>query len=468
MQTSRATGDWAASEFSSAALGNSARTQRLVLMAAAAATVPAGTICEVFRDDLAGREGAYRLLEKHGGRHDAVGAAAARASFQRAQARHVESVIVPIDGSSLTATVQEPEQFGPVGNSGTPAIGMTVMGAIALSPSGTPIGVAAQSYWARPHELRSKNRWDRRSTPFEDKETVRWLEVMEKVLEAKADAGFEGNVWFQADRGADFAHCLAWASTAPCWVTVRASRDRHVEDRHHRLLWHALQGQPCSARYSLHVPRGEQRQERDALMELRHRSVVVTLPRQVGLDNVAVEIFAVLVSEVTRPPNSEEPIEWLLLTTKPVHGPKGAREVVRAYGFRWRIEESHRTWKSVTGVERNQLRTAGAFCLWSRILYSVSLRAERLKRLARETPLAAASTEFTKHELEVLRLRFKKSHAEQETLSLKAAVQLVAQLGGYTGKSSGGPPGTVTIHRGLDFLQSSTWVLEALAGGKKK
>jgi hypothetical protein len=38
-------------------------------------------------------------------------------------------------------------------------------------------------------------------------------------------------------------------------------------------------------------------------------------------------------------------------------------------------------------------------------------------------------------------------------LNLEQAVLYVAEFGGYTGKSSGGPPGSTTIARGLERLQ---------------
>ncbi len=36
--------------------------------------------------------------------------------------------------------------------------------------------------------------------------------------------------------------------------------------------------------------------------------------------------------------------------------------------------------------------------------------------------------------------------------SIAQAVRWIADLGGYTGKSSGGPPGSTTIGRGLERL----------------
>jgi hypothetical protein len=38
-------------------------------------------------------------------------------------------------------------------------------------------------------------------------------------------------------------------------------------------------------------------------------------------------------------------------------------------------------------------------------------------------------------------------------MTIGAAVEWIARLGGYTGKSSGGPPGAITIGRGLERLK---------------
>lgn len=450
---------WAEREFGSAQLGNLLRTRRLVSMAATAVGSVAGTVTAAFQGDGAGREGAYRLLEHHGEQHDAVGKAAALACFKRAVG--LPCVLVPIDGTSLTAVAgSEPGEFGPVGNSRTLSRGLNIMHAVCLTVAGTPLGVANQSYWTRSEVRRNKDRWARRKVPFEDKETLQWLHVMERVLEAKDEAGFRGNVWFQADRGADFAEFMAWASMTPCWVTVRAKADRTVVCSEAEKLWAAVSSVKACHRYSINVPRGENRRARKASLEIRFQEIVLALPRALGWSGVCVPLYGVLVRE-TSGPKGEEPIEWLLLTTKPVRTPRDAREVVKAYGLRWRIEECHKTWKSVQRVEGNQLKTAGALALWARILFSVSVRAERLKRLARESPDLPATTEFTEHELEIIRLRLKKTRLEMKNPTMVKVVEWVARLGGYTGKSSGGPPGSITIGRGLDFLEGAAWVLAA-------
>lgn len=451
---------WAEHEFGTARLGNQLRTRRVVAMATCAVGSTLGTVSGVFQADAAGREGAYRLLEGQGDRHDAVGRAAARACFKRAAG--CSHVIAPIDGTSLTAIAKKSGQFGPIGNSRTPSRGINIMHAVGLTPAGTPLGVANQSYWTRPEKKRNKARSARRNMPIEDKETLQWLHVMERTLEAADEAGFQGKVWFQADRAADFTELLAWASTSPCWVTIRSSSDRNVVGSQEPLLWADLSSASTRHRYSINVPRSVNRQARKASLEIKFKEVLLAMPRQLGWSGVCVPIYAVLVRETSLVRRGEDPIEWLLLTTRPVRTVRDAREVVKAYGFRWRIEECHKTWKSVNHVEDNQLKTAGALALWARILFSVSVRAERLKRLAREAPELPANSEFTDDELKAISLKLKKTTSEMKKATLAQVVEWVARIGGYIGKSSGGPPGSITIGRGLDVIEGAVWVLAAL------
>ncbi len=52
--------------------------------------------------------------------------------------------------------------------------------------------------------------------------------------------------------------------------------------------------------------------------------------------------------------------------------------------------------------------------------------------------------------------------------TIAEATLWIAEFGGYTGKSSGGPPGSITIGRGLERLLIAAEVLEALHSSRKK
>jgi Transposase Tn5 dimerisation domain len=126
--------------------------------------------------------------------------------------------------------------------------------------------------------------------------------------------------------------------------------------------------------------------------------------------------------------------------------------------YGWWIEDFHRTWKrGHCNVEDTQLRTTERVIRWATMLATVATRVERLKHLARTQPDAPATIELSALELEALRAAKHKIKSRVETIpdgvpSIAQAVRWIADLGGYTGKSSGGPPGSTTIGRGLERL----------------
>ena len=177
----------------------------------------------------------------------------------------------------------------------------------------------------------------------------------------------------------------------------------------------------------------------------------------------------VCVKEIN-PPKGEEPVDWLLYTNQHVDDEAGARRIVEGYALRWRIEDFHKTWKTgACNTERLQLRSVEAAKKWATILAAVATRIERIKHLARNTPDEPAAVELSHDELRVLvalapTYKKRAESAPTVALSIAQATYWIARLGGYTGKSSGGPPGAITLRRGLEKLRAAVAGVLAVEG----
>jgi hypothetical protein len=144
-----------------------------------------------------------------------------------------------------------------------------------------------------------------------------------------------------------------------------------------------------------------------------------------------------------------------------------AKLVVRGYTQRWRVEDFHRAWKSgACNIERSQLRSPAAFCRWATILAAVAAVAatiEQLKHLSQTSPDVPVTDYLTRTELDAaIVLSNTRKFSPGDELTLCQAVMLIAEAGGYTGKSSGGPPGTITITRGFRDVCAAVAVIERL------
>jgi hypothetical protein len=130
----------------------------------------------------------------------------------------------------------------------------------------------------------------------------------------------------------------------------------------------------------------------------------------------------------------------------------------------WAIEEFHRTWKSgACNVETTQLRSFEAVAKWATILSAVSTRIERLKYLARNEPDRPATTELEPIEVEALLVERQARVGRHVRLPKKPTVgeatAWIAEMGGWMGEKTSGPPGSVTIARGLQVLAIYTRAL---------
>lgn len=420
-------------------------------MASRAAETPGGRVTEVFSVP-AEREGAYRLVENVNVDDKAVARAAHEACARRCESEGF--VFVAVDGCTLSVTdVTGDKGFGKVGTKDTRGRGIEAMNAIAVNADGTSLGLCGQVWWTRRDQPVAKPSHERK---LHEKETRYWLHCINGVNAAFESAEVETPRWFQLDAGADFRELLAWAVETEHLVTVRAAQDRCVAEED-GYLWASVGATPVLGRIEVKVPRGRKRKARTAVLELHGCPVTLLLPG--GLEPA--ELHAVLAQEVGTAPRGETPISWLLLTNMEVKSFEDARLVVYGYTLRWRVEEFHKSWKSVCKVEESQLEVLG-FKIWATILASVAMRIERLKYLARHTPEEPATVELTEVEVKAivaLKRKKPKDYSPDRMPTIAQAVRWIAELGGYTGKQSGGPPGTIVIGRGLRDVEIAVRVL---------
>lgn len=458
---------WAFEEFGQARLADPRWRRRLVRMAEQAARRPAGRVTETFvRSDE--RQGAYGLLESAAVGPEEVGTAMYEACARRSARESL--VFCAIDGTSLNLTDYEHSKgFGPVGSRAEGGRGLKVMNAMVLSAEGVPLGVTSQRYWIRDDHRRRLHRDKLRP---QEKETQHWLATMKQTREVMAEHAPTTRCWFQLDREGDAWPILKEAGLGEHWFTIRAFQKRRVllPDGAKTYLWPLLKQQPVKTTYALEVRAAGRRTARIANMVVRACNVTLDIRDKRTSERSRIDVNVVQAIEHGTTPVGEKPIQWTLLTNRPIEIIKDVTDVIAGYSMRWRIEELHRTWKSgACSVEDNQLRSASAAIKWATILMGVAARIERIKQLSREQPDLPATDEFSPAEIKAAALLyFGKAGKAKVTAAAAPTVAdvtlWIAYLGGYTGKtSSGGPPGSITLSRGLKDVRVAAKAIQALA-----
>jgi len=436
--------------FGDADLGDQRLERRLVEIAAQTLRAPAGTITTVFTG-AAEREAVYRFVENPRARAESVLAAQLRATARLAGSEPY--IFVPVDGSSLTVTDRsKAREVGTVGTYSKRARGLIVVSALAVTREGTPLGLSGQKWWSRDPAAKSPKN-----------ELFHSIEVIDEVIGLMRQHAPETRVWLQMDRLYDAQLILEHLDAKDVWFTVRGSRSRRLHDpstSERKYSHEVLAKQPLLGLHAIEIK--ENGRLRAATLELRTLRTTISAKRK-SKTRCPINVTYVDVRERRR-----NGLRWTLITNRLVQTFEQALEVVTGYTTRWRIEEFHRAWKDgACHVEDTQLRSREAIIKWATILAAVAVRATRLAYLAREKPELPASEEFSPAELTATALLSDQPDLDINSLTLANTVDLIARLGGYTGKSSGGPPGPTTLARGLRRVADSSKLLKTLANNPK-
>lgn len=449
---------WVREELGGPKLGDARRDERFLRLVTAASLNPHGRVSEAIPAG-AERQAAYDFLEHEVVRPDDVTKAVSRGCAR--QCAEFDEVLVALDGSSLSLRdTQRTKGFGDVGARVSGGVGLKVVTALALQPKGRPVGVLAQTWWARTERAPKKSK----TRALGERESHHWHDSIAQATASARENAPDAQLHFLVDREGDASLLMQRLVAEAHHFTIRANGTRKViNSKGRRINVRSLLRATEATRHRIPLRANAKREARVATLSLRYATVQLVMRDRHTHKREPMMVSAVWALEE----GVRDPINWLLYTTAPVTNAKGAIETLERYTHRWQVEEFHRAWKrGVCEVEETQLRSKEAVIKWATVLAVVAVRAERLKLAARQTPEASAAEHFSPEELEAIVLLKREEKRKNETVgdetpSVATAVRWLADLGGYVGKSSG-PPGATVIGRGLLRIGPIVQILPSL------
>jgi hypothetical protein len=449
---------WTDNELGGAELGDERRTKRLVRIARQMSKKPGHTMGGAM--GAADAKAAYRLFSEVDVSAEAILAPHVERTIERMKSEPV--VLIAQDTTVLNYTThEESDGFGGIGGGYEVNQGCFLHGALALTESGTPLGVLAAKQWSRAKKM-------------EGSERKCWSESVREIGEATSAAGLLSRVVHLADREGDDWTVLSACTEYGASFVVRAhSGSRARVDNDGAAISDTASAAPSLGTLTVSVARKLLRKgkglgtwktgnDRPA-SPARSATVVVsaaaiTLPRAAnrknGLDQI--QCYVLLVRETGAPKSIKDPLEWLLITDEPVTSLAAAERVIGWYRHRWNIETWHRTLKSGVKVEECRLSTYSRMQRFIALAAILAWRIEWMTHAARENPETPARALLDDVELEALRYS---STPKVEPRTLAEAVLRIAILGGFKPRGNSEPPGSQTVWRGILALAERTDLL---------
>lgn len=124
---------------------------------------------------------------------------------------------------------------------------------------------------------------------------------------------------------------------------MRAAHDRSLDsDNAH--LWQFMSAQPIQFYQEVELPATAKRSDRTTNLAVRFCRIQLRSPRRLHNQD-PIDVYTVYAQEID-PPEGEEAVSWMLLTTELVTTAAEAATILRWYTYRWHVEEDHKILKS--------------------------------------------------------------------------------------------------------------------------
>jgi len=446
---------WSEAIFGRCDLGDKRLTERLVKIGSQLSKSQGASLAKSCEGKSASIEGSYRFI-----RNDRVSAQQIAEGGYTATALLAQTIPVLLaieDSTSLTYKHEVAKELGYTSNSlNTKAQGYLVHSTMLMdAQKEKTIGLIAQERWCRDKSSYGKHH-QRKKIEYKDKESYKWeknTHFMEGCLGEKIK-----DVISVCDREADIYEYIQYKLEHNQRFIVRGKHNRRLANSPVKLLESLSKLKPIG-NYAIELAQKGKRKKRVVELEIMAKQVTF-MPAERSSKALANDLrpitLNVVIAREKNPIDTEEVLEWMLLTTEPITSFDEIRQITRYYELRWRIEDFHKAWKSGVGAERQRMQSPNNLEKMVVILSFLAVRLLQLKEYLEPSSLVleedAVSTPcnelLTEIEWKVLWKTVEKKELPSKIPTAQWAYQSIAKLGGWSNSKRTGKASWATLWDG--------------------
>lgn len=396
-------------------------------------------------------------------------------THQRIAAQEVALFVQDTSEIDLTRPKQKVQGAGPLDRSARRGAFLHLMEA--FTTDGVPLGAVWADIWARDEEsleisAEEKQR-QRKAAKIEDKESYRWIEGVQQARDvAQKCPGTKCVVISDSESDIYELFIEPRGEINPIQWLVRLCQNRAVlksDDSPAGLIRQRVLAAPVRFTKQIQVRgrtakvscekrgRRQPRQDREATVEIRTTTMTLRPPYRPGEKLEKVTVNVVMVREVN-PPDDDEPIEWILITTLPIDTLEQVFEIIQYYCTRWMIELFFKTLKSGCCVENRRFEALDRLTACLAVYIIVAWRTLLVYRLGQSCPDIDCETIFDPSEWKSVWVAVHRKNPPKKSPTLKVMVRLIAQLGSYVNRTNRkDPPGPQTVWLGIQRMRDLAW-----------
>lgn len=318
---------------------------------------------------------------------------------------------------------------------------------IAVTPERVMLGIVDVNFWKRKSVPEGTNQ---DKVPIEDKESYRWLQSYRQSCSIAKEIG-DIQLINISDREGDIIEIFDEVGKQKeqghaAEIIVRSQYDRLLSgEKKQGKLRQKLQEAPSLGEINFIIPATEKRSGRKVRQQLKG----LTVELKPGKKNTTAKINVVMAIE-EHPPQGEDALMWILITSLPVDTFEDAAKVIGYYLCRWEVEVFFKVLKSGCKIEERQLQTTDRMKALITMFMILAWRVMYTMMMGRVQGEMPCDILFNEVEWKsVYKILHRKKELPKTAPPLGEFIRMVATFGGYIDRKNAGPPGVKVVWKGM-------------------